>query len=234
MTTKDEEPAKSKESDTEKTPFILIKNEKPDLRKKEQPLVDLKVTNPITYLKKWWKRVIANEGIDFRFRIRPLTAIAISVVVAALYFGVGRIKTPFDIPFFEFIPADTSDATPIPKRETAFIGLLKYTTYNGKYYLITSSSEAIQLEVPEDIDLKSMKGKRIFASGGYNPNKMLLVVNEITDMEILPATAVPVPTKPPTPKPTPTTRPTPKSTPVTTPTSEPSVIPTEQPVELVD
>ena len=101
MATKDKETETSKDSDDEKTPFILVKNEKPDLRKKEQPVVDLKVTNPVTYLKKWWKRVMSNEGVDFRFRIRPLTAIAISVVVAALYFGVGRIKMPFDIPFFE-------------------------------------------------------------------------------------------------------------------------------------
>ena len=232
MTTKDEESSTSKSNDTEKTPFILIKNEKPDLRKKEQPLVDLKVTNPIAYLKKWWKRVIGNEGIDFRFRIKPLTAIAISIVIAALYFGVGRIKMPFDIPFFEFIPAEIINTTPAPKRETAFIGLLKYTTYNDKFYLITTSSEAIQLEVPENIDLKSMNGKRIFASGDYNPNKMLLVVNEITDMEILPTTAVPVPTKPPTP--TPTINPTPIPTPEFTPIPTPSIIPTEQPLDLIE
>ena len=93
---------------------------------------------------------------------------------------------------------------------------------------ITSSYEAIQLEVPDDIDFKSMRGKRIFVSGDYNPSKMLLVVDEITDMEILPATAVPIPTKPPTPTP----KPTPIPTPVPTPT--PSIISTEQPLDSIE
>ena len=37
------------------TPIITIYDQKPDLRKKAQPLVDLTITNPVIYFKKWWK-----------------------------------------------------------------------------------------------------------------------------------------------------------------------------------
>ena len=34
----------------------------------DPPLVDVKVTNPVTYFKKWWAKIIGNEGIDFRLK----------------------------------------------------------------------------------------------------------------------------------------------------------------------
>ena len=46
------------------------------------PLVSLEVSNPIAYLKVWWQKVMSNEGIDFRFRIRPLTAMALVAILA--------------------------------------------------------------------------------------------------------------------------------------------------------
>jgi len=57
----------------------------------DPPLVDVKVTNPVTYLKKWWNKVIGNEGMEFRFRVKPLTAIAISLVVVTVAFGLGQV-----------------------------------------------------------------------------------------------------------------------------------------------
>ena len=35
------------------------------VNKKDPLLVDLKVTNPIVYIKAWWKKVVANDGVDF-------------------------------------------------------------------------------------------------------------------------------------------------------------------------
>lgn len=80
-------------------------------KKTEPPLVDVKVSNPIIYLKKWWQKVIGNEGVDIRFKIHPLTAIAVAVIVASIGFGVGRFVLPFSIPFFKF---NGSEATPLP------------------------------------------------------------------------------------------------------------------------
>jgi len=42
----------------------------------EPLLVDVKVTNPVTYLRRWWEKVIGNEGISLSVKIHPLTAIA--------------------------------------------------------------------------------------------------------------------------------------------------------------
>jgi len=180
---------------SEKTPIIAVYQEKPDLRKKEPPLVDLQVSNPLTYLKSWWKRVMGREGIDFRFRIHPITAIVIAVILATFSFGVGRIVLYPYKPFFEFVPPATPTPTPIPNpwRETAFSGALRFSGLNQKYYLITSTSEAINLEVPENVDLSGLIGTRIFATGRFNEKTRTLVVVEATDLEILPPEVEPVP-----------------------------------------
>ncbi len=127
----------------------------PPRKKEEPPLVALRITNPIVYIKKWWKNVIGNEGIDFRFRIRPLTAIALTAVIASIGFGVGNIVLPYKLPFFEY-NNPTPSPTPVEWKETAYIGTLKYSELTRKYFLITSSSsEAITLNVPENINLSN-------------------------------------------------------------------------------
>jgi len=74
----------------------------------EPPLVDVKVTNPLTYIKRWWNRIIGNEGIDFRFRVRPLTAIAIALIITTVAFGLGSFVniTPNQLPFPPLTPGE--------------------------------------------------------------------------------------------------------------------------------
>lgn len=169
----------------------------------EPPLVDLKVTNPLTHIKRWWNRIIGNEGIYFSFRVRPLTALAISIVVASLAFGVGRFVLPFTLPFFEPVPEDIVIPTPDPWRETAFTGTLQYSETTKKYYLVTTSSEAITLEVPDNIHLADFVGRRIFAAGKYNKSTRTLVVSDARNTELLPKSPNPIPTVQPTPTPSP-------------------------------
>ena len=149
--------------------LISAKKIKKDLRMKEPPLVDVKVTNPLTYIKSWWKRIIGNEGIDFRLRVKPLTAIAVSVIILSVTMGIGRFVFPFKIPFFVYTTGEGS-ATLDEKqyRETAFTGELRHVLLTDRYYLTTSSSEAINLTVPENVDLKDFVGRRIFATGKYH------------------------------------------------------------------
>src|SRR3989337_2953403 len=90
--------------------LISAKQVKTDLRKKEPPLVDVKVTNPLTYIKSWWKRIIGNEGIDCRLRIKPLTAIAITVIIVTVSMGIGRFVFPFKIPFFVYTTGEEGTA----------------------------------------------------------------------------------------------------------------------------
>ena len=57
----------------------------------DPPLVDLKITNPVAYFKKWWAKIIGNEGVDFRLHFHPLTAMAIALVIVTVGFGLGDI-----------------------------------------------------------------------------------------------------------------------------------------------
>lgn len=187
-------PAQEKEKPS-KTPIVAVYKEKPDLRKKEPPLVNLQVSNPVTYLKSWWRRVMGREGIDFRFRVHPITAIALAIIIATFSFGVGRFALSTTKPFFKFVPTPTPTPTPVsnPWRETAFSGTLRFSGLNQRYYLFTLNSEAITLDVPENVDLSSLIGRRIFAAGSYNEKDRTLKVAEATDLEILPQEAEPVP-----------------------------------------
>ena len=182
--------------------LISAKQIKTDLRKKEPPLVDVKVTNPLTYAKSWWKRVIGNEGIDVRVRVKPLTAIAISIIVLTVTLGIGRFVFPFKIPFFVYTSeegAATSDKADY--RDAAFTGELRHSLLTNRYYLTTDSSEAINLEVPDNVNLKDFVGRRIFAIGKYQEETRTLLVTDATDLELLPSEAETIPTASPTPEP---------------------------------
>ena len=174
-------------------------------KEKDPPIVDVKVRNPITYIKRWWKKVLENEGVYFSFRVRPLTTIAIALVVTSLTLGVGKFVLPFSIPFFEYNPKPDEPILPTPEpwKETAFTGTLRYSSATAKYYLVTTSSEAITLQVPENIKLESYVGRRIFAAGKYYKATRTLVVTSASDTELLPANPSTIPTVSPSPSPSP-------------------------------
>lgn len=167
----------------------------------DPPLVQLKVTNPVTYIKLWWNKIIGNEGISFSFKIKPLTAILLAIVITSILTGtgysLGRITLPE--PIVRYVPQLGVIPTTSPWKETAFTGSLKYTSTTQKYYLVTTSSEAITLQVPTNIDLSKFVGKRILASGEYNKSTRILVVHDAQGMEVLPTVAVTIPTLTPTP-----------------------------------
>jgi len=167
----------------------------------EPPLVT--VTNPVTYLRRWWDRVMGKEGIDFRFTIHPVTAVLMVAVVATIGFGAGRVTLPdgVKIQFLEFGDIATVKPTPSPIaewKETAFTGKLQFSQATQKYFLITTSSEAITLSVPSNLDLNTLTGKRIMAVGEYNKSTKFLIVSDVKDLEVLPNTPVPIPTVEPT------------------------------------
>lgn len=178
------------EKQTSKVPLIEATEIKTDLRKKEPPLVSLQVSNPVTYIKSWWSRVMGGEGVDLRFRIKPLTAIALTAVVATFGFGVGRITLSTQKPYINYVANETpveKEISILPEwRETAFSGQLRYTRAENRYYLITTSSEAITLEVPDNVELNNLVERRVFATGKYSEMKRTLVVSDASDMEVLP------------------------------------------------
>lgn len=181
----------------------------------EPPLIT--VTNPVTYLRLWWQKVMNKEGVDFNFRIHPVTAFLIAFGLGAGIFGAGRYSV--NIPFLKYNDGGTVITTEEPReiwRETAFSGKLQYSINTQKYFLITTASEAITLEVPSNLDLLTLVGKRIMAVGEYNKEQKLLKVFDAKDLEVLPKTPVPIPTVEPTSLPTIT----PSQSPVTSQTPE--------------
>ena len=153
--------------------YIRVKNKAPKISH-EPPIVDFKVRNPITYIKNWWKKIIGNEGVEIKIKIRPITTLLIVALVLTGTYGLGVITALLaKIPMIKDvlptpIPSQTPQPTSNPWKETAFSGTLRFSTVTQKYYLSTSSAEAITLDVPLSINLSKLVGKKIFAVGKYN------------------------------------------------------------------
>jgi len=136
---------------------------RPNLYKpNDPPLFSFQITNPVTYFKLWFKKVWAHEGIILHLRIRPLTIIVVALLLAGTSFGIAKYLATF-LPF-EVFPVETPATTPTPIPtpnpwiETAYSGFLHKS--ENRYYLVIPSGEAITLEIPGNINLSTLVGKR--------------------------------------------------------------------------
>ncbi len=192
-------------------------------------LLNVKVTNPLVYIKYWWKRILANEGLDMRVRAKPLTVFGLAIILFSGVFGLGGIVFPKFFPWMKFnsgIVAISPAPQPELLKDTALKGTLTKTNTNPvRFYLITTSTEAVTLEIPVGFNLTSLVGKRILAVGTYDSKNKVLEVEDIQDLEVLSTTPVPIPTVTPTPKPTEIPMPTP--IPTVEPTIAPTIVPSE-------
>lgn len=185
------------------------------------PMVDVKVSNPVTYFKLWWEKVMGKEGVYFSFRIHPITAFLIVFGFSAGVFSAGRYSV--NIPFLKYEAVETAKPTAtadVVWKETGFTGKLQFSEKEQRFFLLTTSSEAIVLSVPKNLDLTSLVGKRIFAIGEYNKSQRLLKVTDAKDLEVLSKTPQPIPTLVPTIEPTSTPISTTSATPIVTGTIE--------------
>ena len=195
---------------------------------KDEPLVQFTITNPVSRFKAWFSKILANEGVDIRLRIHPLTAIALASAVALGSFSLGRISIPTSNPIVKYLPQLQAQPSPSGTiwKETAYSGWLRYSTINKKFYLDTTAAEAVSLEVPASINLTKYIGKRIFATGKFNTQTGSLLVAEATNLEILPNTITYIPQT--TPVPSASILPY-SASPTPLPTIFPSIIPTPAP-----
>lgn len=138
--------------------------------KDDPPLIDLKITNPVTYLKNWWKRVLGNEGILISFRIRPLTAILMSVAIAALVTGTG-----FTIVKYKFLPIVVPSSF---FTKTSYLGTVQKSA--SQFFLVTPSSQVFTLKETANLKLDSLINHRIVASGKLDNRTNIIEVSEIT------------------------------------------------------
>jgi hypothetical protein len=73
--------------------------------------------------------------------------------------------------------------------ETALKGTLKKTTSVPiRFFLLTSSDEAVTLQAPDYITLDKLIGRRILATGNYSQKQKLLIIQDVQDLEVLPTT----------------------------------------------
>lgn len=147
----------------------------------DPPLVDVKVTNPISYLKKWWNKIIGNEGIEMKWslKVKPLTAF---FLVAFIFSGgvtislLNRIKDK--TPVAQYIPTFGSE----PSVQRAFSGQLEKNS-SGEYYLVTAN-EVITLMGEQKVYFGTFVGKKVLVNGMYNDGTKILDVEEIKELTL--------------------------------------------------
>jgi len=212
--------------------FVSLKNtstpETPINTTNPPDLVNIKITNPLVYIKYWWKRIMANEGIEVKFKAKPVTVFGVAFIWSAMAFGLGGVVLPTFFPWVKVdnlvITSPTPTSTTQIIKDTALRGTLTKTSSEpSKFYLVTTSTEAVTLEVPENFNLNLLVGKRILAVGSYDSKNKILAVKDIQNLEVLSKTPVPIPTVTPTPKPTET----PTIMTSATPTVDPTILPSD-------
>ncbi len=156
--------------------------------KTDPPFVSFSITNPVTYIRKWWKSVMDGEGVDLRLKIHPMTAVLIVLAVGGASFGVGRLAVPE--PILKYIPILASPiptsgpiATPEPWIETALTGILQ--AQGTQYFLIGQETQAIKIELPAGATLEGAIGKRVLVSGQLQASTRILRVQNATQVQII-------------------------------------------------
>lgn len=133
---------------------------KPKLKSEIPPIVDLKITNPVTYIKLWWRKVMSGEGISIR--IHPVTAILIAISVTGGSFFLGRYLQLRSDLIEKYIPQFAG----INSIDAAFSGTL-YAA-NGQYFLTQGESQAVRIK-PNVTDMSPYLSQRVFVSGKFDP-----------------------------------------------------------------
>lgn len=164
------EKASHKEDSEEKfhTPKVIEVKDTTKYKKDDPPLVDLKITNPVKYLKLWLKRLLKNEGIDIRVRIRPLTAIAIGVAFATFFAGTGFSAAQI------FFPT----SSPILKREVSYQGTIQKGE-NGYFYMILPNGAMYKLTPKSRLNMDSYINKSAIIKGNLTREPNVINVSEV-------------------------------------------------------
>lgn len=148
-------------------PIQITQNDKYS-EKNDPPLVAVSVTNPITYLKLFIKRLLKNEGIDIRLKIKPLTVIAI-VTGLSLSFGTG-----FNVARM-FFP----NSSPIFHRSITLQGEVQRSE-SGLYYLALPDNTLWTLRPKiATIDLNNVVNKQVLVKGNMTAEANVVEVIEV-------------------------------------------------------
>lgn len=160
-------------------PPIRITHDEKYSEKNDPPLVDLKVTNPVTYFKKWFGKILKNEGIKigFSFTLKPLTAIFLVTVLGGGGFSIGSFIFPHSSPIFH--------------REVMYRGNLQKT--DKGIFLTLPNSEIYTIKPKSNVNLQNISASQVLVKGNLTRENYVI---EATD--ILPLSTDDKPTPSPT------------------------------------
>lgn len=154
--------------------------------KNDPPLVAVSVTNPVTYLKLFLKRLLKNEGIDIRLKIKPLTVIA-CVLALSTAFGTG-----FNVAQI-FFPT----SSPLLHRSITLQGNIQRSE-TGQYYLSLPDNSLWTLRPKNtNIDFSNNINRQVMIKGNMTPENNVIEVKEILVFDrATPVYSNPVPIQP--------------------------------------
>ncbi|MBI2596766.1 hypothetical protein HYW41_01295 [Candidatus Daviesbacteria bacterium] len=167
-------------------PPLVETNPKQDTKDEDPPLI--KVTNPVTYFKRWWNKLMSKEGIDFKmgFKIKPVTAVLITSII--ITGGVSSGITAFVLKTF------WPTSSPVLHRQIIQSGTIQ--TGTGGFYLASQDQSIWKLKPKKpNINLNEQVGKQVTVTGNLTKEANLIEVSEIilSDSSKTPLTPVPSP-----------------------------------------
>lgn len=140
--------------------------------KNDPPLVAVSVTNPVTYLKLFLKRLLKNEGIDIRLKIKPLTVITCVLALSAAFgtgFNVAQI----------FFPT----SSPLLHRSITLQGNIQRSE-TGQYYLSLPDNSIWTLRPKNNnINLSNDINRQVMVKGNMTPENNVIEVKEVMAFE---------------------------------------------------
>lgn len=150
--------------------------------KNDPPMVDLKVTNPVTYFKKWVYKFFKNQDIDLHLRIKPFATIGLILAFTAVggtTFSIGRYFFP--------------NSSPIFHRSITLQGTIQ-TSESGQYYLILPEGSIWTLNPTNNINLNSLINRQVLVKGNMTAEANVVNVNEVISFDKKPPAVIYAPT----------------------------------------
>lgn len=148
-------------------PIQITENNKYSERN-DPPMVDLKVTNPVTYFKKWVTKFFKNQDIDIHLKIKPFATIGLILAfttVSGVSFNIGRMFFP--------------NSSPILHRAITLQGEVQKSE-SGQYYLSLPDNTLWTLRPKAtNINLNNVLNKQVLVKGNMTAEANVIEVKEV-------------------------------------------------------
>lgn len=136
--------------------------------KNDPPMVDLKVTNPVTYFKKWVGKFLKNQDIDIHLKIKPFATIGLILAFTAVggtTFSIGRYFFP--------------NSSPIFHRAITLQGIVQMSE-SGQYYLSLPDNTLWTLKpINNNVNLSNYIYKQVVVKGNLTAEANVINVSEV-------------------------------------------------------